>query len=125
MKNISNRPVIGLLVVVISTYIINMFRGNDTSVLTIIVVSFMSYYTCEIFDMVIVVDKYFKSTKANIAMVLVLATCCIVCMLISINSVYVIQTIAHCICVTSFLFATLYLSRAINYGALSKGVRSK
>ena len=102
-----------------------MFRGNDTSVLTIIVVSFMSYYTCEIFDMVIVVDKYFKSTKANIAMVLVLATCCIVCMLISINSVYVIQTIAHCICVTSFLFATLYLSKAINYGALSKGVRSK
>lgn len=60
------------------------------------------------------VNKYYKSIKANITATLILSILCVSGLVLSSITHGVLQVLCNSVCVVSFWFASIYLSRSIN-----------
>ena len=107
-------PIIGLILVIITTKIFNKIDGNKTLYSVtggFVTLLFTSLY---LLDMSVMVNKYYKSIKANIIATLILSILSVGGLVLSSITHGVLQVLCNSVCVVSFWFASIYLSRSIN-----------
>ena len=107
-------PIIGLIFVTIMTIVFNKVDGNKTLYSVtggFVTLLFTSLY---FLDMSVMVNKYYKSIKANITATLILSIMCVSGLILSSITHGVLQVLCNSVCVVSFWFASIYLSRSIN-----------
>ena len=107
-------PIIGLIFVTIMTIVFNKVDGNKTLYSVtggFVTLLFTSLY---FLDMSVMVNKYYKSIKANITATLILSIMCVSGLILSSMTHGVFQVLYNSVCIVSFWFASVYLSRIIN-----------
>ena len=113
-------PNIGLIFVTIMTIAFNKIDGNKTLYSVTVGFVILLFTSLLILDIGIMVNKYYKSTKANITATVILSIMCASGLLLSSITHGVLQVLCNSVSVASFWFASIYLSRSINRKMINK-----
>ena len=107
-------PIIGLIFVTIMTIVFNKVGGNKTSYFVTGGFATLLFINLFLLDMIVMVNKYYKSIKANITAALILSILCVSGLVLSTMTHGVLQVLCNSVSAASFWFASIYLSRSIN-----------
>lgn len=107
-------PIIGLIFVTIMTIVFNKVEGNKTLYFVTGGLATLLFINLFLLDMIVMVNKYYKSIKANITAALILSILCVSGLILSTITQGVLQVLCNSVSAASCWFVSVYLSRSIN-----------